>query len=55
MTARPRRVSAAAVALLPVWAVVLVAYVGTMIWTVEISFTASKLLPVNTFVGFRQY
>ncbi len=55
MTPRPRRVSAAAIALLPVWAVVLLAYVGTMIWTVEISFTASKLLPVNLFVGFRQY
>jgi glucose/mannose transport system permease protein len=47
MTARPRRVSAAVIALLPVWVIVLVAYVGTMIWTVEISFTASKLLPVN--------
>jgi glucose/mannose transport system permease protein len=55
MTARPRRVSAAVIALLPVWVIVLVAYVGTMIWTVEISFTASKLLPVNSFVGLRQY
>jgi glucose/mannose transport system permease protein len=55
MAARPRRISAAAIALLPVWAVVLVAYVGTMLWTVEISLTASKLLPVNVFVGLRQY
>jgi glucose/mannose transport system permease protein len=55
MTARPRRLSMAAMALLPAWLVVLVAYVGTMVWTVEISFTSSKLLPVSQFVGLRQY
>ena len=33
----------------------IVVYIGTMLWTVEISFTASKLLPVNDFVGFAQF
>ena len=30
-------------------------YVGTMAWTIWISFPASKMLPVNNFVGFDQY
>lgn len=54
-TSRPRRRSAAAWALAPAWIVVVVAYLGTMAWTVVISFTPSKLLPVYTFVGFDQY
>ena len=37
------------------WLIVLVAYIGTMVWTVWISLTNSKLLPVNTFAGFDQY
>ena len=45
----------AALTLLPAWAVVIVAYLGTMLWTVKISFTASRLLPVDQFVGFDQY
>jgi glucose/mannose transport system permease protein len=45
----------ASLALLPAWVVVLVAYVGTMAWTMQISFTASKLLPVDVYVGFEQY
>jgi glucose/mannose transport system permease protein len=30
-------------------------YVGTMAWTIWISFTSSKMLPINNFVGFYQY
>ena len=30
-------------------------YVGTMVWTIWISFTSSKMLPINNFVGFYQY
>ena len=49
-TARPprRRVRhlAACLALLPTALVVLVVYVGCMLWTVRLSFTSSKLLPV---------
>jgi glucose/mannose transport system permease protein len=52
---RSRRPSTAAWALAPAWILVLVAYVGTMIWTMVISFTSSKLLPVYNFVGFDQY
>ncbi|WP_181704975.1 carbohydrate ABC transporter permease [Chthonobacter rhizosphaerae] len=53
---RPRRTSATGtLALLPVWAVVIVAYLGTIAWTVVISFTASKSLPVYEFVGLAQY
>ena len=42
-------------ALLPAWVIVIFAYIGTMLWTVQISFTASKTLPVNVFVGLAQY
>ncbi|CAM5772610.1 sugar ABC transporter permease [Labrys miyagiensis] len=52
---RPSRLSMAALALIPAWIVVVLAYVGTVIWTVVISFTSSKLLPVYNFVGFDQY
>jgi glucose/mannose transport system permease protein len=50
-----RRTLGAQSALLPAWIAVVVVYVGTMLWTVEISFTSSKLLPVNDFVGLDQY
>ena len=52
---RRKRLNTATLVLLPFWVVVIGAYVGTMLWTVQISFTASKLLPVNTYVGFYQY
>ncbi|GLS18269.1 sugar ABC transporter permease [Labrys miyagiensis] len=52
---RPFRLTMATVALLPAWIIVVVAYLGTMAWTVVISFTSSKLLPVYHFVGFDQY
>jgi glucose/mannose transport system permease protein len=55
--ARPPRLRglAAQFALIPAWLVVLAVYIGTMLWTVQISFTNSKLLPVNDFVGLSQY
>ena len=55
MTAPRKRLSTATLVLLPFWAVVIAAYIGTMLWTVQISFTASKLLPVDDYVGFAQY
>lgn len=45
----------ATLSLLPAWAVLLVAYTGSMIWSVQISFTASRALPSDTYVGFDQY
>jgi glucose/mannose transport system permease protein len=55
MSAIRRRNPAPHLALLPAVLVVLVAYVGTMLWTIWISFTSSRLLPVNDFVGWEQY
>ena len=42
-------------ALAPAIAVAIIAYVGTMIWTIWISFTNAKLLPNGAFVGLAQY
>jgi glucose/mannose transport system permease protein len=53
---RPRRRNvAAAIALLPATIIVLVAYVGCMLWTIRLSFTSSKLLPVLDWAGLAQY
>jgi glucose/mannose transport system permease protein len=46
---------AANAALLPTAIVVLVVYVGCMLWTVRLSMTSSKLLPVLDWVGLQQY
>jgi glucose/mannose transport system permease protein len=46
---------AAQAALIPTWLIVLVIYIGTMLWTIEISFTSSRLLPVYDFAGLAQY
>src|SRR6516164_6665709 len=51
---RARKAWSSYVAIIPA-ALVAVIYVGTMAWTIWISFTASKMLPVNNFVGFDQY
>ncbi len=45
----------AAVALLPTILVVLVVYIGCMLWTVRLSFTSSTLLPRLDWVGTAQY
>jgi glucose/mannose transport system permease protein len=45
----------AAVALLPTALVVLVVYIGCMLWTVRLSFSSSTLLPKLDWVGVAQY
>ena len=42
-------------ALLPLAFTALVAYAGTVLWSINISFTASRTLPINSYVGFAQY
>src|SRR5258708_7877287 len=53
--ARRRKNLAVYVALLPAFLIVIFAYVFTMLWNIQISFTDSKLLPVNVFAGLKQY
>jgi len=45
----------AALALLPTALIVLVVFIGCMLWTVRLSFTSSTLLPKLDWVGFAQY
>lgn len=53
---RPRwRAVPAMVALIPMAVVVVVVYVGCMLWTVRLSTTSSKMLPTFDFVGLDQY
>ncbi|MCK6263396.1 sugar ABC transporter permease [Vibrio sp. ZSDE26] len=42
-------------AILPMAFTVIVAYMGTMLWSVRLSFTSSRMLPRYDFVGFSQY
>ena len=42
-------------ALLPAVLVLLLAYLLTIAWSVWISFTESKMIPLNSFAGLRQY
>jgi glucose/mannose transport system permease protein len=56
--ARPRRWGrhlGAKLALLPLVVVVIVVYLGCMLWTVRLSVSSSRLLPVLDFVGLQQY
>lgn len=50
-----RRNLFAYIALLPMAIVVVFAYLGTMFWSVRLSFSSSRLLPKDDFVGFAQY
>ncbi|RQH08010.1 carbohydrate ABC transporter permease [Paraburkholderia dinghuensis] len=51
-----RRLSLAAwIALAPMAATVVFAYLGTMLWTAHVSLTFSRSLPSNTFAGVTQY
>ena len=50
-----RRQIPAIVALAPAGLIVIIVYLGCMLWTVRLSFTSSKLLPKYDFVGFDQY
>ncbi len=55
---RRRRLAArwpARLALLPAALVVVVVYLGCMLWTIRLSFSSSKLLPTLDFVGLEQY
>jgi glucose/mannose transport system permease protein len=46
---------AARLSLLPAFAVLLIVYVGTTIWSVWLSLTSSSMMPTNKFVGLMQY
>ncbi|WP_180902580.1 carbohydrate ABC transporter permease [Martelella soudanensis] len=46
---------AAIVALSPTWLAVILVYIGTMVWSVRLSFTDSRLFPSSNYVGFAQY
>ncbi|MEN9384303.1 MAG: hypothetical protein RL323_1446 [Pseudomonadota bacterium] len=53
---RPKRLNMALhAALLPLAATTLLAYIGSVLWSIWISFTPSKLLPRNEWVGLMQY
>ena len=52
---RWRRQIPAAIALAPAAVIVIVIYIGAMLWTVRLSFSSSKMLPVFDFVGWQQY
>jgi glucose/mannose transport system permease protein len=45
----------AQLALVPAAIVVVFVYLGAMLWTVRLSFSSSKMLPVMDFVGLAQY
>ncbi len=51
----PWRAFAAQVALLPMAITVLGVYIGTVLWSVRMSFSSSKIFPKDDFVGFTQY
>jgi glucose/mannose transport system permease protein len=42
-------------ALLPMALVVIVGYLGTVLWSIRISLTSSRSIPTDTFVGLAQY
>ena len=60
-TGRPVRwrsffhVNAPTLAVVPVFVIALFFYFGSTVWSVVMSFTASKIFPDMTFVGLRQY
>ncbi len=41
--------------LIPTWAICLFVYVGTLLWSVNISFTNSRFMPSDKYVGLYQY
>jgi glucose/mannose transport system permease protein len=55
MSRTQRRNLGSTITIIPFWVLVLGAYVGTIVWTVYISLTNSKMLPSTTFVGLDQY
>ena len=55
MKPRYLRFWSAQLALAPAWLIVIFAYIGTILWTIQISFTSSRVFPVSNYVGFTQY
>nr|WP_315258385.1 sugar ABC transporter permease [uncultured Duganella sp.] len=56
MTAKRKSVSLAAyIAILPMALTVLLAYLGTMLWTARVSVSSSRTFPASDFVGASQY
>ena len=55
MPVRPSRALMPYAALLPMALTVIVAYLGTMLWTLRTSLTASRTFPSDKFVGMTQY
>jgi glucose/mannose transport system permease protein len=54
--AKPRRINFwVHVALLPMLLTALVAYLASTLWTIGLSFTASRMFPNSRFVGWAQY
>jgi len=53
--ARRKRAVAAQLALLPMAITVLGVYIGTVLWSIRISFSSSKIFPTHDFVGLAQY
>lgn len=46
---------AALAALTPAWLIILLVYLGTTVWTVQLSLTNSRMLPSSDFAGLAQY
>src|SRR3954454_21215473 len=55
MQAKRRRSPAATIALLPTWIAAIFIYIGTMVWSVRLSFTDSTIFPSSNYVGLAQY
>jgi glucose/mannose transport system permease protein len=53
--ARPRRAVAAQLALLPMAITVLGVYIGTVLWSIRISMSSSRIFPKDDFIGLAQY
>jgi glucose/mannose transport system permease protein len=53
--ARSKLTTTSFLVLLPTWAVVIFLFVGTIIWSIILSFTSSRMFPVYKFVGLDQY
>lgn len=55
MQAKRRPSLAATCALLPTWIAAIFVYIGTMVWSVRLSFTDSTIFPSSNYIGFAQY
>lgn len=58
MKPKPKRISnplVSWVALLPMALIVLIGYLGTILWTLKISVSSSRTFPTNDFIGLAQY